>query len=53
MVVRWGMPSRSFVLKDRNSDPGIANIRNTTSPYWRRFVPFCGDGGVLQKMDGD
>jgi putative SOS response-associated peptidase YedK len=27
-----------FALKGRNSDPGVTNIRNTSSPHWRRWL---------------
>ena len=35
---RWGMPSPTFALKGRNSDPGVTNVRNTASPHWRRWL---------------
>ncbi|EAU41646.1 hypothetical protein FP2506_14474 [Fulvimarina pelagi HTCC2506] len=35
-MMRWGMPSPKFVTKDRKTDPGVTNIRNTKSPHWRR-----------------
>lgn len=37
-MARWGMPSPVFALKDRNSDPGITNVRNVKSPHWRRWL---------------
>jgi putative SOS response-associated peptidase YedK len=37
-MARWGMPSPVFALKDRNSDPGVTNVRNTASPHWRRWL---------------
>ena len=37
-MARWGMPSPTFALKGRNSDPGITNVRNTASPHWRRWL---------------
>lgn len=37
-LARWGMPSPSFALKGRNSDPGVTNIRNAASPHWRRWL---------------
>lgn len=37
-MARWGMPSPVFVLKGRNSDPGVTNVRNTSSPHWRRWL---------------
>lgn len=37
-MARWGMPSPQFVLKGRTVDPGVTNIRNTTSPHWRRWL---------------
>ena len=35
---RWGMPSPAFALKNRKTDGGITNIRNTRSPHWRRWL---------------
>jgi Uncharacterized conserved protein len=37
-MARWGMPSPAFVLKGRTADPGITNVRNTSSPHWRRWL---------------
>jgi putative SOS response-associated peptidase YedK len=37
-MARWGMPSPQSVLKGRNSDPGVTNIRNVASPHWRRWL---------------
>src|SRR6266478_763051 len=37
-MARWGMPSPAFVLKARNSDPGVTNVRNAASPHWRRWL---------------
>jgi putative SOS response-associated peptidase YedK len=37
-MARWGMPSPVFALKGRNSDPGVTNVRNSTSPHWRRWL---------------
>lgn len=37
-LARWGMPSPSFALKGRTTDPGVTNIRNTKSPHWRRWL---------------
>ncbi|PZO74562.1 MAG: DUF159 family protein [Mesorhizobium amorphae] len=34
----WGMPSPAFALKGRNADPGVTNVRNTSSPHWRRWL---------------
>ncbi len=36
--LRWGMPSPSFALKGRDTDPGITNIRNADSAHWRRWL---------------
>ncbi len=38
VMARWGMPSPAFALKGRSSDPGITNVRNTSSPHWRRWL---------------
>jgi putative SOS response-associated peptidase YedK len=35
---RWGMPSPRYVLRLRQTDPGVTNIRNTGSPHWRRWL---------------
>jgi putative SOS response-associated peptidase YedK len=37
-MARWGMPSPAFALKRRNSDSGVTNVRNPTSPHWRRWL---------------
>ncbi len=37
-MARWGMPSAAFALKGRNSDPGVTNVRNVSSPHWRRWL---------------
>ncbi len=38
VMARWGMPSPKFVIEGRKSDPGVTNIRNVTSPHWRRWL---------------
>ena len=38
VMARWGMPSPLFALKGRNSDPGVTNVRNVTSPHWQRWL---------------
>jgi hypothetical protein len=37
-MARWGMPSPVSALKGRNADTGVTNIRNVTSPHWRRWL---------------
>ncbi|QIB35916.1 SOS response-associated peptidase [Ancylobacter pratisalsi] len=37
-MARWGMPSPAFLLKGKNRDPGVTNIRNVASPHWRRWL---------------
>ena len=37
-MARWGMPSPTFALEGRKTDPGVTNIRNTASPHWRRWL---------------
>ena len=34
VMARWGMRSPAFALKGRTVDPGVTNIRNTSSPHW-------------------
>jgi putative SOS response-associated peptidase YedK len=36
--VRWGMPSPFDILKGKNRDTGVTNIRNVSSPHWRRWL---------------
>ena len=37
VMARRGMPSPFELVKDRNRDPGVTNIRNVSSPHWRRW----------------
>ena len=37
-MMRWGMPSPAIALKNRKTDTGVTNVRNTASPYWRRWL---------------
>src|SRR3546814_5339862 len=37
-MARWGMPSPSFVLTTKRTDAGVTNVRNTSSPHWRRWL---------------
>jgi putative SOS response-associated peptidase YedK len=37
-MARWGMPSPAFVLAGKKTDPGVTNIRNLSSPHWRRWL---------------
>ena len=37
-MMRWGMPSPAFALKNRKTDPGVTNVRNLASPHWRRWL---------------
>jgi putative SOS response-associated peptidase YedK len=38
VMARWGMPSPLSTLRGRKSDPGVTNIRNVSSPHWRRWL---------------
>lgn len=37
-MARWGLPSPAFVLQGRKVDPGVTNVRNTSSAHWRRWL---------------
>lgn len=37
-TARWGMPSPAFAWEGKKTDKGVTNIRNTTSPHWRRWL---------------
>ena len=32
------MPSPVFALKGKATDSGVTNVRNTSSPHWRRWL---------------
>lgn len=34
----WGMPTPPVYLKTKNYDPGVTNIRETKSSWWRRWL---------------
>ncbi|NHN84896.1 SOS response-associated peptidase [Acetobacter musti] len=36
IMARWGMPTPPSLLRGR-TDRGVTNIRNTKSPWWRRW----------------
>ena len=62
-LARWGMPTPPQFLLGKRTDSGVTNIRNTTSPHWRRWpgepqrclVPFTSfseiDRALLQNPD--
>ena len=35
---RWGMPSPMFALQGKKVDKGVTNVRNASSPHWRRWL---------------
>ena len=37
-MARWGMPSPEFALVGKRTDPGVTNVRNTSSSHWRRWL---------------
>lgn len=37
-MVRWGLPKPAFALKGKKTDSGVTNVRNTSSPHWRRWL---------------
>ena len=37
-MARWGMPSPAFALQGKKTDSGVTNVRNTSSPHWRRWL---------------
>ena len=37
-MARWGMPTPPQFLDGKKSDPGVTNVRNATSPHWRRWL---------------
>jgi putative SOS response-associated peptidase YedK len=38
VLARWGMPTPAEFLEGKKSDPGVTNVRNATSPRWRRWL---------------
>ena len=61
VLARWGMPSPSFALAGKSVDRGVTNIRNTSSPHWRRWlkpesrclVPFSSFSEFNKQAGGD
>ena len=37
-TARWGLPSPARVLEGKKTDKGVTNVRNTSSPHWRRWL---------------
>ena len=37
-MARWGMPTPAKFLEGKKSDSGVTNLRNATSPHWRRWL---------------
>jgi putative SOS response-associated peptidase YedK len=37
-MARWGMPTPQVFLEGKRTDPGVTNIRNVSSPHWRRWL---------------
>jgi putative SOS response-associated peptidase YedK len=37
-LARWGMPTPPKFLEGKKCDPGVTNVRNATSPHWRRWL---------------
>lgn len=37
-TARWGLPSPAFALEGKKTDKGVTNVRNTSSPHWRRWL---------------
>lgn len=37
-MARWGLPSPAFALQGKKADRGVTNVRNTSSPHWRRWL---------------
>src|SRR5438105_1026800 len=35
---RWGMPTPPKFLEGKKCDIGVTNIRNASSPHWRRWL---------------
>nr|WP_284310949.1 SOS response-associated peptidase [Labrys miyagiensis] len=38
VTARWGMPTPPKFLEGKKTDPGVTNIRNVSSPHWRRWT---------------
>ena len=38
VMARWGLPSPRFALEGKKMDKGVTNVRNVTSPHWRRWL---------------
>lgn len=38
VTARWGMPTPPSLLAGKQADRGVTNVRNTSSPHWRRWL---------------
>ena len=60
VMARWGMPTPPRHLEGKKRDPGVTNIRNTSSPHWRAWlgpahrclVPFTSFAEPFRLPDG-
>lgn len=43
VMARWGLPTPPQFLVGKKTDRGVTNVRNTSSPHWRRWL------GVLNR----
>jgi putative SOS response-associated peptidase YedK len=37
-MARWGMPTPRNFLEGKKTDKGVTNVRNVSSPHWRRWL---------------
>jgi hypothetical protein len=37
-MARWGMPTPPKFLEGKKTDKGVTNVRNVSSPHWRRWL---------------
>jgi hypothetical protein len=37
-MARWGMPTPPKLLEGKKTDNGVTNVRNVSSPHWRRWL---------------
>jgi putative SOS response-associated peptidase YedK len=38
VMARWGLPTPAQFLVGKKTDRGVTNVRNTSSPHWRRWL---------------
>lgn len=47
---RWGMPTPPKFLEGKKVDKGVTNVRNASSPHWRRWLDIPKSDGKMRPL---